>query len=105
MLRPFLMSFRRTAGATAITLVPDRKVVRAKPMGFVQFNSASVAADIRRPLPPCVHQEECMNRVAAVFLLLTSITSAQTSAPDATLSPAERSIATAKKMITAKPAQ
>src|SRR5215831_3621238 len=103
--RPFLMSFPRTAGATAITLVPGRKVVRVKPTEFAQFNSASVAADMRRPLPPVhFHHEEFMNRVAAVFLLLfTSITSAQTSTPDATLSPAERSIASAKKMISAKP--
>src|SRR5215813_2168645 len=106
MLRPFLMSFPRTVGATAITLAPDRKVVRVKPTGFAQFNSASVAADIRRPLSPYIHHEEFMNKVAAVFfLLLTSITSAQTSAPDAKLSPAERSIASANKVILARPTQ
>src|SRR5215475_4635480 len=47
-----------------------------------------------------------MSKVAAVFfLLLTSITSAQTSAPDAKPSPAERSIASANKVISARPTQ
>jgi len=47
-----------------------------------------------------------MNRVAAIFLLLvTSMTATRTTATDATLSPAERSIAGAKKTITAKPTQ
>ena len=47
-----------------------------------------------------------MNRVAAIFLLLfTSMTAPRTSALDAMLSPAERSIADAKKIITAKPTQ